>query len=415
MPEAQAVFGIGLDNALDNFLGLISFHCIPGPAFDGRYVLELRAPDTQREALRFSGLVPGERTDVHIHQALLPAGPRTISFRLVDAAGRALFEQDFKLSLREKNDLGLRVGRALQEFGTPWAYIGHCDSGYYPFSRVGRDLTPWFDRDDAGQYLERLRSEKVVNDREAELLREFLSKGILIVEDAIPHRLIDAANAEIDDAISKGWQGYQLGSSQRLEHLHLHYPNVRKLWLHPAHRRWTDLLFGVTARPCQTLTYVYGSQQAVHQDTIHLTTFPPGHMFGVWMALQDVVPDSGELVYYEGSHRERRLYLRDLQVGKTRFPADWPPFESKALPAWSEMASRHTARVFRPRKGTLAIWHGNLLHGGLPRNDPALQRRSVVVHTYAHGCVAFADSLGITAVAAPLDSLEKRRFLRFFG
>lgn len=36
--------------------------------------------------------------------------------------------------------------------------------------------------------------------------------------------------------------------------------------------------------------------------------------------------------------------------------------------------------VFTPRKGDLLIWHSALVHGGMPRNDPALTRRSIVSH-----------------------------------
>lgn len=37
-------------------------------------------------------------------------------------------------------------------------------------------------------------------------------------------------------------------------------------------------------------------------------------------------------------------------------------------------------RAFALYKGDLLIWHSALVHGGMPRNDPALTRRSIVSH-----------------------------------
>jgi ectoine hydroxylase-related dioxygenase (phytanoyl-CoA dioxygenase family) len=71
------------------------------------------------------------------------------------------------------------------------------------------------------------------------------------------------------------------------------------------------------------LTYVFGSQQEAHQDTIHLTPFPAGYMCGTWIALQDVVPDSGELIVYPGNHRENACVSpkRDAQRWRVTGPS----------------------------------------------------------------------------------------------
>lgn len=240
------------------------------------------------------------------------------------------------------------------------------------------------------------------------MLRSFLATGLLIIENAIPDDLIASANAALDEAVGKEYRGYKYGSSDRIEHLHLQYEPFRKLWLHPAHRRWTDVLFATTIRPCHTLVYLFGSQQDAHQDTIHLTTFPPGNMCGIWIALQDIRPDSGELVYYEGSHREDRTYMAHLGVGKNLRPEDWVGFHDKVLPRWQAIAERYPARTYRPKKGTIAIWHENLLHGGSVRRDTSLERRSIVIHSFAEGAVTYSDSSGISAVGAPLSEVQER-------
>jgi ectoine hydroxylase-related dioxygenase (phytanoyl-CoA dioxygenase family) len=98
-------------------------------------------------------------------------------------------------------------------------------------------------------------------------------------------------------------------------------------------------------------------------------------MCGTWIALQDISADSGESVYYPGSHRAPRVYLHNLDVGKTLVAEDYVPFEAKVLPMWREIGAHYRREVYRPKKGTTAIWHGNLLHGGSVRRDETLERR----------------------------------------
>ena len=53
----------------------------------------------------------------------------------------------------------------------------------------------------------------------------------------------------------------------------------------------------------QSLSFEKGSQQGMHQDTAYIVVDSPLELAASWIALQDVEPGSGELMYYEGSHR----------------------------------------------------------------------------------------------------------------
>jgi ectoine hydroxylase-related dioxygenase (phytanoyl-CoA dioxygenase family) len=179
-----------------------------------------------------------------------------------------------------------------------------------------------------------------------------------------------------------------------MHNLHLDYPAIRELWLHPKILRTLDLIFESPARPCQSLTYVFGSQQEYHQDTIHLTSFPAGRMCGVWTALEDVQPDSGELVVYPGSHRLPRLYMRTANIPKVK--DDWSEFGAKAVAAWTDlMGGAFKRKVYRPKAGTVLVWHENLMHGGSMRLDMSQSRRSIVGHYFAEGAVVYYDSSGL--------------------
>jgi ectoine hydroxylase-related dioxygenase (phytanoyl-CoA dioxygenase family) len=119
-------------------------------------------------------------------------------------------------------------------------------------------------------------------------------------------------------------------------------------------------------------------------------------MCGVWVALEDVQPGSGELEIYAGSHRLPRVYIDGSGCGKVT-GNDWSEFENTVAARWREMlATRKFEKVtYRPKRGTVLIWHENLMHAGGVRLDPSLSRRSMVSHYFADGAVAFYDSTGV--------------------
>jgi ectoine hydroxylase-related dioxygenase (phytanoyl-CoA dioxygenase family) len=150
------------------------------------------------------------------------------------------------------------------------------------------------------------------------------------------------------------------------------------------------------ALPCQTLNFIHGSQQDVHQDVVHLTPFPPGMMCGVWVALEDVHPDSGPLVVYPESHRLPRLYTRTVPVDKVR-DNQWVKFVEKYSPRLAGLIAQAGLEpiYYTPEVGSVLIWHENLAHGGSPRKNDALTRKSMVSHYFARGGIAFYDSTGL--------------------
>ncbi len=351
---------------------------------------EAEAPETHL------GAFGAEEVVVNIHTHLLPAGKNSITIRQMCEDGQ-VFSKKLDLEVAHRGALHGQVARAMRDHGTPTFFAGHCDSRLYPYDAH----SAWFDRPDALDHIAHLLEEGRVDQTEADNLRQFVEQGFLILEDLIDAELVGQVNAEIDAAIASGYQGYEYGSSQRIEHLHLHYSAIRKLWLDERHRRYVDLIFAARARPCQTLTYVFGSQQGMHQDTIHLTPFPAGYMCGTWIALQDIQPDSGELLVYPGSHRQKRARMADHDMPKIT-NGEWTDFVEVVGAEWARMAKKYEPVVYRPRQGTVLIWHENLLHAGSERKDLTVPRRSIVIHSFADGAVGYYDSTGLNASAASM-------------
>jgi hypothetical protein len=156
-------------------------------------------------------------------------------------------------------------------------------------------------------------------------------------------------------------------------------------------------LYGRRAFPFQTLNFPVGTQQEVHSDSVHFSSLPERFMCGVWLAMEDIGPDSGPLFYYPGSHRWP--IMTNALVGRRGYGSDLASAQDPYGPAWRALCEAHGSQeeVFLARKGQALIWCANLLHGGSRQNNPTLTRWSQVTHYYFDDCVyytpAFSDEV----------------------
>jgi ectoine hydroxylase-related dioxygenase (phytanoyl-CoA dioxygenase family) len=125
-------------------------------------------------------------------------------------------------------------------------------------------------------------------------------------------------------------------------------------------------------------------------------------MCGVWIPLEDVQPDSGELVIYPGSHRLPWLTMKSIGCPKVK-DNDWSTFNQTVVSKWRQLLQEGGFEkvLYRPSRGAILRWHENLMHGGSLRIDRSKTRRSIVIHTFAEGSVAFYDSTGMPGVVFP--------------
>jgi hypothetical protein len=179
---------------------------------------------------------------------------------------------------------------------------------------------------------------------------------------------------------------------------------VRALATHPVVIDFLQEAYGREPFAFQTLNFRVGTQQEVHSDTVHFNAEPQGLMCGVWVALEDISPDSGPLLYYPGSHRLPRLTMADVGVKDRRgTPDDYIRLYVPALAAQLKAAGLQ-AQTATISKGQAFVWAANLAHGGSPITNPALTRRSMVTH------YLFRNSLYYTPMMSdePNDDLQVR-------
>jgi ectoine hydroxylase-related dioxygenase (phytanoyl-CoA dioxygenase family) len=131
----------------------------------------------------------------------------------------------------------------------------------------------------------------------------------------------------------------------------------------------------------QSLSFEFGSEQEVHQDTAFVIMNSPMMFAGVWIALEDVQDSSGELLYYAGSHRWGDfLFSKRFKHWQRERDGD---AQIEEWQTWihAEAKRRRTPLTkFKAKKGDVLIWHAGLAHGGAPILDSRQTRRSLVGH-----------------------------------
>lgn len=240
---------------------------------------------------------------------------------------------------------------------------------------------PWFDLPDAAY---RARANALSNQTElVAAAAEFRENGYLIRDFGFSEADLAEA-AAYTKAIAKG----------RVQDAWLVNGAIRRLATDQRVVSFLNQLYQRESFPFQTLNFPRGSQQNTHSDTYHFNSVPQGFMCGVWVALEDIHPDSGPLQYYPGSHRLPSLKNADLPSGAddTYSAQVLEIVEKSGIP-------RETAKI---RRGQAFIWAANLYHGGSPIADAARTRLSQVTHYYFDGCSYFT----------PLASAADRTFWR---
>ncbi len=238
--------------------------------------------------------------------------------------------------------------------------------------------------------------------------------GRLAIHDPNWLALLDQVRSGLEPLVDLGALSKGQLPPSRLQDAWLHQglDHVRQLACHPEILATLRVLYGRDPFPFQTLNFPNGTAQHFHSDAVHFHSLPHGFMCGIWVALEDIHPDAGPLLYFPGSHREPYLSARDLDLKQADLIHHTAP-QRLFEPHWRELVDRkgYRADAFLAQKGEVLIWHANLLHGGSPVRNRTLSRWSQVSHYYFRGCgyttpllqTSDAEALGNQWRTAPLD------------
>jgi hypothetical protein len=251
----------------------------------------------------------------------------------------------------------------------------------------------WIDKPAAEEVLTSLETDPATSEV-ARQLRHFHQFGYCIMPNAVPADLIDQYVAEYKQLIAAEKLKISLGLNlhpakdadllvplTKLLDVHFFSAAGQNIAFSPPIRIFLEKLFREPALAFQSLHFETGSTQAVHNDTAYVVLDEPKSLCASWVALEDIQPGTGELVYYPGGHR----------FGEFLYPGEKKSWNAKddghAIHdhhlQWLHQRAKELGielQTFRPKKGDALMWHADLPHGGGPISAPNSTRRSLVTH-----------------------------------
>lgn len=260
----------------------------------------------------------------------------------------------------------------------------------------------WTDETNALDILDGKREIGQITQAQADLLSRWIRDGYVVLEQAIPHALIDAAERDLDKAFAGGfpemrfechkvdpglipWKKEILGNAGKSIDIHHFSPACRNVMFADAISDFFALIFESRAFATQSLGFLRGSGQEGHQDSAYVPFTIPRRFAATWVALEDVTVGAGELFYYPGSHR-----FPDFLYGG-RFKSIAEATRSGYTVERAEVEQHVTSlrnraqslgidkKILAAKRGDVLVWHADLVHGGNPVSAD-ITRKSLVTH-----------------------------------
>jgi hypothetical protein len=255
--------------------------------------------------------------------------------------------------------------------------------------------TLWTDTPYAMQRVAGLFEAGEITEAERDDLAHFIEHGWLLWRGAIEPRLIDRFAADI--ASHHRHQGKFLTTNHRanrpglipsgtasdrfesLFDLYVNLPSARDVCLHQRISRFLSLVFDTKPVACQQLLFQRSNGHRVHQDTSVVAIEDPMLLAASWIALEDVAEGSGELAFYDRSHRLPHYLFKD-GTKRTNFGEDDQDLYTTELDAACRRNGMSYERLLA-KKGDVFFWTADLVHRSHPRTLPDdTSRLSCVTH-----------------------------------
>lgn len=245
---------------------------------------------------------------------------------------------------------------------------------------------PWIE----SPFFHQLLENSNYTDEEKSILTEYNERGYIVVD-------LELTEEYIDSLLKQVFEELKLLPTQDSRYHYSEAPRIFEGWKtnpyilgiaqHPKLLSTLELLYGRKPIPFQTINFLYGSNQPLHQDSIHFYTQPERWMVGTWTALQDMTEDCGPLNVVPGSHKWPHYNFQNLNLPVVEFGNqfdnyhEYENFLSQLLEAMDGYKKKWIGK-----KGQTLIWASNLLHGGAPILDPNSTRYAQATHYYFEGC-----------------------------
>lgn len=247
----------------------------------------------------------------------------------------------------------------------------------------------WFEYDlyqDLHRYI-------VLKDQEKEILRCLREDGYYYYKNALDEETLESLSSALDHWVEAHTTQLDRarkedGTFPRLIGLDKEVPQIQQLFAHKVTHLFQDLFFGHRSALHASITFLQGSQQALHRDIPIFKTSFEEQFFRIWFALEDTDDANGTLMGVRGGHKiETDTYKQQIAFYSSKEdipeqdPVLWLKHQSKLADAYKKAGL--SVEHFRLNKGDALIWHPLFPHGGSPIQDKLASRRSIVVHLSA--------------------------------
>ena len=250
---------------------------------------------------------------------------------------------------------------------------------------------PWLDGPDAAGKLAASGGLKRFDAATQEALSHWPVDGYVVLRGLFKPEEVAAINAEMDRLIRDKVVDFNFTGRKVM--FAFHHSELLRKYVHD--RRILDVmdfLLGKKVKVFQSINFLTGSEQAAHSDSIHMTTHPLGYMTAAWIALEEITPDNGPLVYHVGSHKLPYLLNGSFDHGGNRFVIGDDAYAHYEIAVDKSIADGDfERREFHAQPGDVLFWHANLLHGGKKMTVPGASRKSMVIHCFADDVLCYHE------------------------
>ncbi len=211
--------------------------------------------------------------------------------------------------------------------------------------------------------------------------KKWRKDGYVVFKNLMPPSLIEAYCARYERDNGEGSRiGYRPGTP---------YMEVKEIKDACLYAPLVEALNGLIGEPVGmnlNLTNWVTTERSFHQDDYLNPEHVNGHYIAVWIALEDIHPDSGPFEFVPGSHKwpvmRMEKVLEQLEPHQRTDP-NWPFIAEKFIdPLYEAEIERRRAEIKSVdlKKGDVLIWHAWLVHRGSKPNDSELLRKSLICH-----------------------------------
>lgn len=219
-----------------------------------------------------------------------------------------------------------------------------------------------------------------------------------LIKKVLSNELCDLINQEIHNKLAADSEGvkknpsiYHYNENPRVIEAWKWSPTIKQVALDQYILSILRGLWNAEPIPFSTINFIRGSEQPLHSDYFHFGSKPELFLAGVWIALEDLVPGSGELSIVPGSHQYPIVDCGDLGLEFPKSKAELKINNSVYEDYVRREVEKNSGKVKNVllKQGEAVIWAANLLHGGSAITNVEATRKSLVVHYHFEGCEFF--------------------------